>query len=104
MNSISKVMTSYRKNQVTGQFEKDCEVLYRVFEPERNDLLVFEREGVKRQVKIVQNNAYIYKFNKKSIGAIGGATGLYNFLKKELEEITGGCFGLVCKNIFNTSI
>ncbi len=39
-----------------------------------------------KHVKVIENQEYTYKINKRSISAQGGADGLYMFLKDLIEN------------------
>ena len=39
-----------------------------------------------KRVKVIENQKYTYKINKRSISAQGGADGLYMFLKDLIEN------------------
>ena len=51
----------------------------------QGDLLILTREGKVNCYKVNDNPNTIYKLNKKSITADGGAQGLYNWLARPLE-------------------
>lgn len=51
--------------------------------------LEFSIDGIKNTVKIVKNDNFVYKINKKSISAIGGAKGLINAIANRMPFIDG---------------
>lgn len=74
--------------------------------PGRSDIIGIEREKntaendppkrwpdvEKKIIKVVNDSEYCYKLQKTQIRAIDGATGLYNFLKRETEHEGQSCF------------
>lgn len=97
---ISKTYADCVKNPETKQYYKTGYNTFAALAPVGN-YIWFYKNGVKRAVKILESDTYIYKFNRRSISAIGGAAGLYEFLRKECDYITGGFFYDVCTRVFD---
>lgn len=45
-----------------------------------NNLIYVTVNGVTKSAKVITSNEFTFKVNKKSISAINGATGLFNFI------------------------
>lgn len=54
----------------------------------RDNYLIVEslETGTFYRIKVLENNEYVYKINKKSISAKNGIVGLTNFIKKCIDE------------------
>lgn len=66
---------------------------------ENNNLVLFNK-GNEYKIKILDNQEYTYKINKKTISAKGGASGLYNFIKDCINK--NFCLCLVDKILEET--
>ena len=54
--------------------------------PGNNDIITITRDGIYKTVKVVECSDYCFKLQKTQIKAIGGATGLFEFIDKHLSE------------------
>lgn len=96
---ITKTFADFRKDS-TGQYKKVGYNTFAALAPTDN-YIWFYKNGLLKKVKILESDDYIYKFNKRSISAIGGAAGLYEFLKRENRYETGGFFHTVSNGVFD---
>lgn len=101
---LSKTFADYQKDQFTGQYKKVGDLVYSVMQSAIDkNVLIFDKGGTVKTVKIKEaDNGYIYQIRKTFIKADGGAVGLYEFLKKEIEQCsTGGFYLTVCNKVFD---
>lgn len=60
--------------------------------PHNNDIITITRDGKYKTVKVIECSDFVYKLQKTQIKAIGGATGLFEFLDKHLTENFATCW------------
>lgn len=97
---ITKTFADFQKDS-TGQYKKVGYNTFTVLEPE-NNYIRFYKDGKYIKVRVYDSDKYVYAFNKKSMSAIGGAAGLYEFLKYETgENGVLGFFLTVLNKVFN---
>ena len=64
-------------------------------------ILIIERDGVKKYIRVVPDTEYVYKIQKTQIRAMGGVTGLYDFMEETLrEQFMDACTWLICRKAF----
>ena len=72
---------------------------FTVLEPS-DDCIRFYKDGICKKVLVRSSDTYTYKFNKRSISAIDGEAGLYEFLQSEAKTTVGGYFHIVVNHVF----
>lgn len=100
---LSMTFADYQKDPFTGQYKRVGDLVYSVMQSAIDkNVLLFDNGGTVKTVKIKDADAgYIYQIRKTFIKAKGGAAGLYEFLKEEIEQSsTGGFYLTVCNKVF----
>lgn len=99
---LSRVFADYQKDPFTGQYVNVGDRRLSVMRSTVNDNeLIFDNNGFVKSVLIKDSGEFVYQIRKKYINAIGGAAGLYEFLKRELADSpTGGFYLTVFNKVF----
>lgn len=100
---LSMTFADYQKDPFTGQYKRVGDLVYSVIQPAIDkNVLLFDNGGTVKTVKVTEaDSGYTYQIRKTHIKARGGAAGLYEFLKKEIEQnSTGGFYLTVCNKVF----
>lgn len=84
----------YERNEEGVYVKVDTEVYTFWSENER---IFTEHDGVTKSMKVIENGEYIYKLQKTQIKAIGGAKGLYSYMKREVEDECPCFVNIICK-------
>lgn len=100
---LSMTFADYQKDPFTGQYKRVGDLVYSVIQSATDkNILLFDNGGTVKTVKVKEADpGYTYQIRKTFIKAKGGAAGLYEFLKEEIEQCkTGGFYLTVCNKVF----
>lgn len=62
-----------------------------------NERIFVEHDGITKSMRVIEYGEYIYKLQKTQIKAIGGAKGLYSYMKTEVEEESPCFVNIICR-------
>ena len=96
---ITFTTANYEKDATTGQYVNKGNIKYEIFFNPDSDYILFTRNGIVKSVKVCEDhNGFRYAIKKTKINACGGASGLYDFLYKEVSNDKTGGFALIVIN------
>ena len=81
----------FEYNRNTGKSEYTHTYTIAIY-PHNNDIITITRDGKYKTVKVVECSDFVYKLQKTQIKAIGGATGLFEFIDEHLSEKFAECW------------
>ena len=95
--------TTARHEKINGQYKRVGDNKYILSIDPDNNKLLFCKNGIYKSVKVEEvNNGCIYDIKKTKINATGGASGLYDFLTREImNNTTGGCALVVFNKVYD---
>lgn len=99
---LQATFPNYQKDLFTGEYKNIGDrVLSVVRSVADENVLLFDNGGTVKRVPVRDcGGGFVYQIRKKYINANGGASGLYEFLKRELETTTGGFYLTVFNKVF----
>lgn len=99
---LTKVFANIQKDPCTGQYVRCGDRHLSIMKSSVNEnKLVFSDNEKSKTVMIHESDEFVYQIRKDYINAIGGAAGLYEFLKRELADSpTGGFYLTIFNKVF----
>lgn len=83
-----------------GELKETGKTTYRIYDSCFPNSIIIDNGGYAKTIRIRNSKKFTYKINKdKTISAIGGKNGFMEFLKRELENNSGGFYPIICKKV-----